>query len=288
MKTKRINVRHHFIEAADNEYFHKIKTAMDAINKSGETTAAFDRGDNHYLWKLNDIVDIDGVSLFVSLVKGRDEWPVWFSDNGQIDRAPINEGNLGDLFYAIINLDKHLIISLAAANGSAPTAFKHLLNNFTTEGGVYLTPACKNNAYGLAMEFDYYKKLSLSLKFPVYDDLAEFKATREGGLVGIIDELGGLKADVTIATNRGKQVLNAAQVREIIVKFMDNDFCSKLTVKGADFDNQICEEFDIKNAQIQYTEKFDISGNYLSESEAFFLLKRAFYDTKKELFGGVQ
>lgn len=278
---KNITVGYHSIEAADDEYFTRFKNAMGTILDGGEPTGAFDSGENHYLWKINEAIDTD--IYFITLVKERGAWPVWFNDNGSIANVPLSDGSLGDLFYGFVNSKSKFMLCFAAGGGSASMAFKKFLNEFSLEGGVKITPLLENNVNEITMAWDYYKKISFSVNFPTYDDLAEFKTTREGGLMGIIDELCGLKADISIKAPRNKQVLNAYQVRDITKELLSNDFCTNIKLRGADFETQAVEEYDLKNAQIKYSEYVEISGNFMSETEAIGILRRAYNDQNNNL-----
>lgn len=282
--SKKAAVAYHFIEAADDEYFVKFKNSMDVILEGGEPSGSFDSGDNHFIWKINSKEDItDTETYFISLVKERSAWPVWFNEKGDISSVPVNEGGLGELFYAFINPARKFMLTMAAASGASTGSFKKFLNEFSTDGGVKINPLFENNIDSITLAWDYYKKFSASLQFPAYDDLAEFKTTKEGGLLDIIDELGGLKADITVTAPRQKQVLNADQIRNLVKNLIVNDFCSKLVLRGADFQTESLEEYDLKNAQIKYTEFIDIAESYMSEDEGRGILKRAFSDRTKEL-----
>lgn len=284
---KNINVKYHFIEAGNSDYFHQLQTTMNAAHKADEKTGTFDCGEEHFIWKLNYIIDLNGDNYFISLVKGRTSWPVWFSDNGEIDEVPLKEGELGDIFYALINPSKAYIISLAAGAGSPTPAFKKFLNIFSLDSGVKLSPVFENNINIITLAWDYYKKISFSVNFPTYDDLAEFKTTQAGSLLGVIDELSGLKADISIKAPRQKQVLNAAQVRDIAKELIACEFCTSLKLRGADFETESIEEYDLKNAQIKYSEYVEISGSFMSEAEAIGILRRSYADKTKELLGAI-
>lgn len=282
--SKKASVAYHFLEASDDEYFVKLKNSLDVIIEGGEPSGSFDSGENHFLWKINskeDITDTD--TYFISLVKERAAWPVWFNDKGEISSVPLSEGGLGELFYGFVNPARTFMLTMAASTGAAVGSFKKFLNEFSIDGGVKANPLFENNIDAITLSWDYYKKFSASLNFPVYDDLSEFKATKEGGLLDIIDELGGLKADITVTAPRQKQVLNADQLRNLAKSLIVNDFCGKLILRGADFETESVEEYDLKNAQIKYTEYIEISESYMSEDEGRGILKRAFADRTKEL-----
>ena len=284
--SKKISVNYHFLEASDEEYFTNFQNSMVALLDSGETSGSFEAGETHFLWKINskeDITDTD--TFFISLVKEKTAWPVWFNDDGDISSVPLTEGSLGELFYAYINPARKFMISMAASGGAATSSFKKFLNEFSIDGGVKLVPLFEDNVDAKTLSWDYYKKLSFSMEFPIHDDLAEFNTTEKGRLLGIVDELGGLKFDITISAPKQKQTLNTAQVRDTIQNFVNNDFCRRFVVRGADFETELLEEYDIKNAQIKYSEGVEISGNHMSEDEAKGVLRRAFADRVSELLG---
>lgn len=282
--SKKVTVGYHFIEATDDEYFIKLARSMDALLASGETSGTLDAGSSHFIWRLNGIVDItETKTYFISLVKEKIPGLVRFDDSGTIEDIPTMNGAIGELFYAFINPAGKFMLSTAPGTGAAAGNFKKFLNEHSTDGGVKLTPLFEDRIDVKTLSWDYYKKVSVSMEFPTYDELTEFGTTREGRLLGLIDEIGGLKFDLTIAAPKQKRVLNASQLRDMIKNFMVNDFCRRLIVKGADFETEALEEYDIKNAQVKYFEDVEISGSYMSEEEAIGVLRRAFADRSKEL-----
>lgn len=282
--SKKAAVNYHFIESANEDFFTDFHNSLGAILGSENASGEFDAGNSHFFWTINGCENIgDKDAYFVSLVKEREAWPVWFSEEGGISAVPLEHGSLGELYYALISPAGKFILSMAASSGSPGSSFKKFLNEFSTDGGVKIIPLFEDKIDIKTLSWDFYKKLSASINFPTHDELAEFNTTKEGGLLGIIDELGGLKADVTVSAPKQKQTLNAAQIREMAKALLINDFCGKLVLRGADYETETLEEYDLKNAQIKYNEFVEISGSYMSESEALAVLKRAFAERAKEL-----
>ena len=279
-------VSYHFIEAANDNYLNELKLSFDSLLNSDVSCGNFDAGQSHYFWEVNSKVDItDTDTYFISVVKEKCAWPAWFKDDEGIAEIPLSDGALGEVHYAIINPASRFILSLAAAGGGPVGAFKKFLNEFSKDGSVKLTPLFEDKIELTALSWDFYKKIAISVNFPSYEYQAEFMTTKEGTLLGLIDELGGLKADITISAPKQKQNLNASQTKEIAKALLVNDFCSKLVLKGSDNDGEEIQEFDLKNAQVKYKEMVEISGSYMVEDEALPILKRAFYDRSHDLLG---
>lgn len=282
--SKKAIVSYHFIEAAVDDYFNELKLSFDALLKSEESSGTFDAGESHFYWKINSKVDIAATdTYFISVVKEKSAWPVWFTEDDGIGEIPLNDGALGELYYAIVNPKSRFILSLAAAGGGPAGAFKKFLNEFSKDGSVKLTPLFEDKIDLTTLSWDFYKKIAISVNFPSYEYQSEFMTTKEGTLLGLIDELGGLKADITISAPKPKQNLNASQTKEIAKALLVNDFCSKLVLKGSDNDGEEIQEFDLKNAQVKYKEMIEISGSYMVEDEALPILKRAFNDRSHDL-----
>ena len=282
--SKKATVAYHFIEAANDDYFNELKLSFDALLKSEDSSGTFDSGESHFYWKINSKVDIaETDTFFISVVKEKSAWPVWYSEEEGIAEIPLHNGALGELYYAIINPESRFILCLAAAGGGPVGAFKKFLNEFSKDGSVKLTPLFEDKIDMLTLSWDYYKKIVVSINFPSFEYQSEFMTTKEGSLLGLIDELGGLKADITISAPKQKQNLNASQTKEIAKALLVNDFCSKLVLKGSDNDGEEIQEFDLKNAQVKYKEMVEISGSYMVEDEALPILKRAFNDRSHDL-----
>ena len=282
--SKKAIVSYHFIEAATDDYFNELKLSFDALLKSEESSGTFDAGESHFYWKINSKVDIAATdTYFISVVKEKSAWPVWFTEDDGIGEIPLNEGALGELYYAIVNPESRFILSLAAAGGGPAGAFKKFLNEFSKDGSVKLTPLFEDKIDLTTLSWDFYKKIAISVNFPSYEYQSEFMTTKEGSLLGMIDEVGGLKADITITAPKQKQNLNNAQVKEVVKSLLTYDFCSKLSLRGSDNDGEVIEEFDLKNAQVKYKETIEIAGSFMSIEEALPLLKRAFNDRSQDL-----
>lgn len=282
--SKKAIVSYHFIEAATDDYFNELKLSFDALLKSEDSSGTFDAGQSHFFWKINNKVDIAATNTyFISVVKEKSAWPVWFREDEGIAEIPLNDGSLGELYYAIVNPESRFILSFAALGGGPTGAFKKFLNEFSKDGSIKLTPLFEDKIDITTLSWDFYKKIAISINFPSYEYSAEFMTTKEGSLLGLIDELGGLKADITISAPKQKQNLNISQTREIAKALLINDFCSKLVLKGSDNDGEEIQEFDLKNAQVKYKEMVEIAGSYMTEDEALPILKRAFNDRSHDL-----
>ncbi len=282
--TKKVIVSYHFMEMAADNYFNELKSSFDALLKSEDSAGTFDAGQSHFFWKINSKVDIAATdTYFISVVKEKSAWPVWFREDEGIAEIPLNDGSLGELYYAIVNPESRFISSLAALGGGPAGAFKKFLNEFSKDGSVKLTPLFEDKIDITTLSWDFYKKIAISINFPSYEYSAEFMTTKEGTLLGLIDELGGLKADITISAPKQKQNLNTSGTKEIAKALLINDFCSKLVLKGSDNDGEEIQEFDLKNAQVKYKEMVEIAGSYMTEDEALPILKRAFNDRSHDL-----
>ncbi len=282
--SKKATVMYHFIDSANDNYFKELQLSFDALLKSEDSSGTFDAGESHFFWKINSTVNIvETTTYFVSVVKEKNDWPVWFTEDNGIGEIPLNNGALGELFYAIINPESRFILSLAANGGGPISVFKKFLNEFSKNENIKLTPLFEDNIDVLTLAWDHYKKLSISLNFPSYDYQSEFITTKEGSLLTAIDELGGLKADITISAPKQKQKLNLSQAKDFVKALLVNDFCSKLVVKGSDSEGEEILEYDLKNAQVKYKEMIEISGSYMTEDEALPILKRAFNEKSHDL-----
>ena len=282
--SKKSVVAYHFISSANDDYFTELKLSFNSLLNSEDSSGTFDAGPSHYYWKIESKVDIADTNTFlVSLFKEKTSWPVYLSEEEGISAVPINDGSLGELYYALINPESRFILTLAAGGGGPVGAYKKLLNEFSRDGSVKLTPLFEDKIDIRTLSWDFYKKLSITVNFPSYDIQSEFMTTKEGSLLGMIDEVGGLKADITITAPKQKQNLNNAQVKEVVKSLLTYDFCSKLSLCGSDNDGEVIEEFDLKNAQVKYKETIEIAGSFMSIEEALPLLKRAFNDRSQDL-----
>ena len=226
--SKKSIVAYHFISSANDDYFTELKLSFNSLLNSEDSSGTFDAGQSHYYWKIESKVDIADTNTFlVSLFKEKTSWPVYLSEEEGISAVPINDGSLGELYYALINPESRFILTLAAGGGGPVGAYKKLLNEFSRDGSVKLTPLFEDKIDIRTLSWDFYKKLSITVNFPSYDIQSEFMTTKEGSLLGMIDEVGGLKADITITAPKQKQNLNNAQVKEIVKSYKRYLLCHK-------------------------------------------------------------
>ncbi len=282
--SKRAVVAYHFIDSASDDYFKELKLSFDSLLDSHDSSGVFDAGQSHYFWKIEDRVDVtDTNTYFVSLVKEKNAWPVYFNEDEGISAIPIDNGALGELYYAFINPELRFMLSLAASGGGPVGAFKKFLHEFSKDGSVKLSPMFEDKIDVKTLSWDLYKKLSFSINFPNQDIQSEFMTTHEGSLLGIISELNGLKADITISMPKQNQKLGNAQVKELVKSLLIYDYCGRIVLRGADAEGESVQEYDLKNAQVKYRELVEISGSYMSIDEAILILKRAYNDRSYDL-----
>ncbi len=282
--SKKAVVTYHYVDSVADNFFKELHLSFNSLLNSEDSSGSFDAGQSHYFWKIESKVDLaDTDSFLVSLVKEKSAWPVYFNEEEGISAIPIDDGALGELYYAVINPQSRFILTLAASGGGPVGAFKRFLNEFSTDSSVKLVPLFEDKIDVKTLSWDFYKKINISVNFPNHDIQSEFLTTKEGGMMSILDELGGLKADMTIFAPKKNQKLNNSQVKEFVKSLLVNDYCSKIVLRGSDNDGESIEEFDLKNAQVKYKELIEISGSYLSIDEALPLFKRAFNERSSDL-----
>lgn len=278
---KKATVSFHEIETMDDEYFINFTNTMTMLLESGNTSEHFQDGEETYLWKVLETVDIvDTPAFFVGIVKERSAWPVWFDEAGAIDNVPLQSGSLGELTYAFILPAHKLAVSVAGGAGATMGMVRKFLNLFTADQSIKLNPVFEEGVENKVMNWDSYRKFRLSVAMPTGDDVTDLVSTDNGSFLKLVDELGGLKIDVSITMNRQKGSLYAARVREFIADMMGNELCTKVEVQGAEFEDSNTELYDLKNPQLKYQEDMEISGSFMAEYEAKPLLTRAFNENR--------
>lgn len=283
--TKKVSVSYYRIEAAEDEYFNNFYDTMETLLDSGHTSGSFDSAELKYLWTLHEKVDTgESSSYLFSTVKERTAWPVWFTEDGEPQELTLPEGTLGDISFGIINPAYKFLVCFSAGAGGPMSAFKKMLGQFSAEGIVRLNPVYEDKIDEKVLLWDCFKRISVHMNMPSGDDVTQFATTKAGSLMPMLGYLGGLKGDITISSGGGKEVLSNMMVKDLITELLANDLCTSLTVRGSDFENGKPEQYDIKNAQIKYSEQIEVEGNYITPSEAKSVLLRAINDRSRELF----
>ncbi len=283
--TKKVTVGYYNIEAAEEDYFSKFYENMETILASGHTAGMFEGGELKYVWKLLERIDTDDTATyFFSLVKERTSWPVWFTEEGDANELTLPKGALGDISYGIVNPAYKFLLCFAAGAGGCTGGFKKMLGQFSPEGVVRLNPLFEEHVDEKVMSWDSFKKLSVGVNLPSGEDLSEFSTSKAGGLMKMVEYLGGLKVDITVSAGSGKEMLSNMMVKDLLPELLANDLCKSVTVRGSDFESAAPEQFDLKNAQIKYTEQIGVEGNYITESDAKQVLMRAMNERGSVLF----
>jgi hypothetical protein len=282
--TKRVSVGYYNIEAAEGDYFSNFYDTMETIIAAGNTSEAFESGELKYIWKVHERIDTDDkASYLFSVARELVAWPAWFTEEGELNELVLPNGLLGDISYALINPAYKFLLCFSVGGGGV-SGFKKALGRFSSEGTVRFTPIFEEKIDEKVLQWDYYKKVSVSINLPSGDDVTEFLNTKAGSLMKLVDFLGGLKVDITVSSGSGKGALSNMMVRDLLPELIGNELCTSLTVRGSDFEDAATEQFDLKNAPIKYVENLEVEGNYITEADAKQVLMRALNARASRLF----
>jgi hypothetical protein len=279
--TKKVSVGYFNIEAAEDDYFSKFYDNMETIIASGNVASSFEVGDLRYLWKVVERIDTDSsASYLFAIAKEKQLYPMIFTDDGALNELTLADGVLGEVTYGLVNPAYKFLLCF----GGSATGFKKMLGQHSAEGVVRLVPVFEEKVDEKVLNWDSYKRVSVSMNLPSGEDVTEFTNSKAGELMKLVDFLGGLKVDITVSAGGGKELLSNMMVKELLPELIGNDLCTSLTVRGSDFENGVPEQFDLKNAPIKYSEQIEIEGNYISETDAKQLLMRALNERASRLF----
>ena len=285
--SKKVSVTFHRIQAAEDTYFGDFHNNMQTMISTGNMSGSFESGELQYHWELLEMIDTDKTPMYMfSVVKERSSWPVLIKEDLRQELF-FADAILGDISYGLICPAYKFLICFAAGSGGCLTQFKKLLGQFSVEGIVKLEPVFEEKIDEKVLLWDSYKKVSISMNMPSGDDVVNFAATKIGEYVKLLGYLGGLKLDITVSAGSGKEMLSSMMVKDIIPELLSNDLCTSLTVRGSDFENTTPEQFDLKNAQIKYSETVEIEGNYITDTDAKQILMRALNERSLLLFSDV-
>jgi hypothetical protein len=273
--TKKITVNYFLIYANEENYFEGLYNALNAMLESSNPVDYFEYGDLNFMWQILDAVDFKDEPqkiYFAALVGERKLLPYLFSKDGikEIDKT---QTMVGDLSYALISPGHKFLICFSTV-GTAGSAYKKVLGQYSASGVVKLAPLADNSAEERVLSWDAYKKLGLRMAMQSYDEIEEFYQTNLGKLTGILKHLAGLKMDVSVSGDSTTFLSNIA-VREIIDELLPNETATVINVCGSDFDGGDFETVDIKNARIKYVENVEIDNGYISKTLAKDILLRA-------------
>lgn len=278
--SKKVTLQYFNIQAAEEDYFRNLQDNAEQMLDRGNTIGMFETGTHKFAWELLERVDVYETPLYLfRLVKERPLWPAWVSEEGKTAELSL-PGILGEPMFGMVNPAHKFIVLFGAAG-----AFKKLLGQFSPEGIVRLVPFFEDFIDEKVLAWDSYKKVSVSINLPSNEDVTEFSSTKAGQLMRLLEFLGGLKVDISVSSGAGKGTLSNMMVKDLLPELLANDLCKSLTVKGSDFENAAPEQYDLKNAQIKYSEMVEIEGRYIMASDAKQIFMRALNERYDILFG---
>lgn len=281
--TKKVTIKYYNIEAAESDYFDKLSEFLpEALENAA--TGTFESGESKYAWEVIEKIELDAADHYLmSATKEKALYPVWTKDDGAVAELSLPDGSLGDRSYCLVSPKYKIIITMGSQG-----LFKKMLGQFSTEGVVRLNPFYEQGIDERVMNWDAYKKISLRLNMPSENDVMDFHETPTGELMLILGHLGGMKLDVSVSAGGGRELLSNMMVKNLLPELLANDLCTSLTVRGSDFENGAPEQFDLKNAQIKYTETVEVEGRYITPADAKQILMRATNAHCKILIASVQ
>ncbi|MDR2885073.1 MAG: hypothetical protein LBV09_08195 [Deferribacteraceae bacterium] len=279
--TKKISVNYYNIEAAEDDYFSKFYDNMETIIAADNTSSSFEAGNLKYLWKVIERIDTDNsASYLFAIAKEKQVYPMVFTEEGALNELALADGLLGDVFYGVVNPAYKFLLCF----GGGSTGFKKMLGQFSAEGVVRLVPVFEEMVDEKVLNWDSYKRVSVSMNLPSGEDVTDFANSKAGSLMKLVEFLGGLKVDITVSAGGGKELLSNMMVKDLLPELIGNELCTSLTVRGSDFENGVPEQFDLKNAPIKYSEHVEVEGNYINETDAKQILMRALNERASYLF----
>lgn len=248
-----------------NVKFHKYENEFTDWGQKGVID------NNSYSCHYN-VLKKDNDELFIMFAKTNAPKQIFVGDDGK--PQPLTEPT-GQLFYALINTKDNIIMSFAVNGGNTISLIKEWINNESSS--VRINPLLIENIKMKALTYDYFKSIHVGFKFDTQDDVAEFAMTKEGSQLSLLNDLDGYCIDCKISTRRNKQVLNRGQIQEMMNKFLDNDFCTKVVLRGGNWElGEGTEQHNLVEAKVTYQEEVELDNGFLDSDRAYAILCHAY------------
>lgn len=264
IKTKKLTATFFRIHAPQDTYFEQLESILQGIEGREDNFDTFVKNDTTFLYFLHETVDVlPGNTYLMSFAKEKRSKPILFKEDGFLGQLEVEDGFVGDLTYALINPSTRTVALLSLGGGSHP--IKHFLNEYSMDGKVMLLPLLDEEADKKVYHWDYYDSMKLSFKFTSYDDLQESLTSDQSYFFQSMDELGGLKADLNIsAIKEEKGNLQPNAIRSTIENFVENHFCTKMAIRGANYSDPATQEVDIKNAVVRFYSDVEVENEFVT------------------------
>ncbi len=263
-KTKKLTATFFRIHSPQDAYFEQLESILQGIEGRDDTYDTFVKNETTFLYLLHETVEVlPGNTYLLSFAKEKRSKPILFKENGFLGQLEIEDGFVGDLTYAMINPSTRIVALLSLGGGAHPV--KHFLNEHSADGKVMLLPLLDEQADEKVYHWDYYDSMKLTFKFTNYDDLQESLTSKQNYLFQSMDELGGLKADINIsAIKEEKGNLQPNAIRSTIENFVENHFCTKMAIRGANYSDPATQEVDIKNAVVRFYSDVEVEDEFVT------------------------
>jgi hypothetical protein len=266
---KNITVNYYKLEAAEETFYHELDAKLTTLTDNGMDFGFFEGKARELMFKLYDPIELSDRHLhFVSLVKEKQFWPVWFNREGEMNEVPLNEGTLGDITYALIDPHSQSILTLSSGFGPSASAFSDFCRWLTDDQSAGTSPIFITNAYDEVTNWEIYRKVNLSVETPAADFVDSVLDSTYGSNFEMLNTLSGLKIDISVSMGHGKGSLEKDSVRKFIQTMLQENFAGKLKVMGKSFDEQSTAEHDLYNAKLKHKTEIVIQGTHISPDEA--------------------
>jgi len=284
-KVKNVTINFFQMFSSDGMFFDNLSAKLANMFDNGVTHGFFDTGTRELMFKIFYKHDIGGGDAFVvGLVKERDQWPVWFSSEGELDDIPLERGMLGDISFALIIPEKMVLTTLSGGVGSpTPASFVYFMRWLTDDESAGIQPVFVPDAYEQVRDWEMYRKLTMSVEAPTNDFVQEVLTTETGKDLSLMETLNGLRIDISVSMGHNKGSLDVGQVKKFISGLISENYARKLVLTGKSFDGQKAGEYDLYNARLKQKAEIRMNGTTLNAEDAASAMVNAYFNNQDHM-----
>lgn len=282
---KNVTINFFQMFSSNEGYFDRLSEKLSTMYDNGVTHGFFEAGSRQLMFKLFYRNDIGGGDAFVvGLIKERDHWPIWFSQDGELDEIPLERGSLGDISFALIVPQKMVMLTLGGGIGApSPASFVFFERWLTDDESAGIQPVFVTDAYDQVRDWEMFRKLTMTVEATTSDYVQEVLTTETGSDLKMLETLNGLRIDVSVSMGHNKGSLDVNSVKKFINGLLSENYARKLVLNGKSFDGQQTGEFDLYNARLKQKAEIRYSGTAINSEDAASALVNAYFNNSDYL-----
>ena len=266
---KRITVRFFSIDA-DNSFFNDFVSINQASRINEKCVRVINIRDKKHLIKIHDKLEHSKRPVFfLSVVRERNTWQARALSDGTISAIPLNQGILGDPYYFLVVPECKIILGFTTGpSASVRSVANAILQQFNKDrtSKISLEPISKEREYTRLKDLNELTEVRFSVNPSSLSESGDELPNIFKGLSSSPFLMGSSKLELTLSDFRDTD-FTQENLLDAVDYLSDNEFCTKLVVKGVDSEGEE-QQLNLNKTYLRHSTNIHIRGNFVDEKMA--------------------